>query len=186
MGSRGRDAGLEDARARALAELEVLRAEREIDGSEYDRRVALAQRARSTPELQALCGVAEPPDVRPRDDVIPHPADERGSVVAILTGVRRSGAWEPPETLQVLNVLGGVNLDFREAELLEGVTEVIVTAILGGVNIVAPPGADVHSDGFALMGEFTHLAHRSPHPDSPVLRIRGFTLMGGVSVKIRS
>jgi hypothetical protein len=44
---------------------------------------------------------------------------------------------------------------------------------------------DVEADGVALMGEFTHLVHRSPHPDSPVLRVRGFSLMGGVSVKVK-
>ena len=56
----------------------------------------------------------------------------------------------------------------------------------GGVDIVVPPGADVQSDGVAVMGEFSHLAHRSPHADAPVLRIRGFSLMGGVTVKVKS
>ena len=185
MSRKERDPKLEDARARTIAELEVLRAGREIDASEYEQRMAVAQRARSTPELQALDDVESVPAVAPAAKLA-HSADERGSVVAILTGVRRQDAWEPPETLRVLSVLGGVDLDFRKAELLEGVTEVIVTAILGGVNIIVPPGADVQSDGFALMGEFTHVAHRSPHPDSPVLRIRGFSLMGGVSVKVKA
>jgi hypothetical protein len=185
MSRKKRDLELEDARARAIAELEVLRAGREIDSSEYEQKMAVARGARSTPELQALDDLESAPAVA-RSAEIAHAADERGSVVAILTGAQRKGAWEPPETLNVLNVLGGANLDFREAELLEGVTEVVVTAILGGVNIIAPPGADVQSDGFALMGEFAHLAHRSPHPDSPVLRIRGFALLGSVSVKVKA
>jgi hypothetical protein len=185
MSRKERDLELEDARARAIAELEVLRAGREIDASEYEQRMAVARRARSTPELRALEGLESAPAVA-RSAEVAHTADERGSVVAIMTGVQRKGAWEPPETLSVLSVLGGVNLDFRKAELLEGVTEVVVTAIMGSVNILVPPGADVQSDGFALMGEFTHLAHRSPHSDSPVLRIRGFALMGGVSVKVKA
>ena len=180
-----RSADLEDARARTLAELELLRAERELDAPEYERRVGLARVARSTGELAAL---GEAP-------VLPSPArfrepaeleDEQGSVVAVLTGVNRKGGWEPPETLRVLSVMGGVHLDFRQAELLEGVTEVVVTAIMGGVDIIVPPGADVQSNGFALMGEFAHVSHRSPHADSPALRIRGFSLMGGVTVKIKS
>jgi hypothetical protein len=81
--------------------------------------------------------------------------------------------------------MGGVELDFREAEFLDGVTEVVVLTVMGGVSILAPPGVDVEADGVALMGEFTHLVHRSPHPDSPVLRVRGFSLMGGVSVKVK-
>lgn len=184
MGGRERDGQLEDARARAIAELEVLRAGEEIDAPEYERKLALVRSARSAPELEALAGSGSLPAPSAPGEAV-DPADEHGSVVAILTGVRRTGSWEPPEHLKVLNVLGGVRLDFREAELLEGETEVAVTAILGGVEIIVPAGADVVSDGFALMGEFTHLAHRSPHPRSPALRIRGFSFMGGVSVQIK-
>lgn len=61
-----------------------------------------------------------------------------------------------------------------------------VQASPSGVHIVAPPGADVSSDGFAVLGDFAHAAHRSPHPDAPVLRIRGISLLGGVTVKIKS
>jgi hypothetical protein len=114
------------------------------------------------------------------------PADEQGTILALMSGARRRGVWEPPENLRVLSLMGGVELDFREAEFLDGVTEVVILAVMGGVSVVAPPGVDVEADGVGFMGEFTHLTHRSPHPDSPVLRIRGFSLMGGVSVKIKS
>jgi hypothetical protein len=114
------------------------------------------------------------------------PSDEQGTILAIMSGARRRGVWEPPECLRVLSLMGGIELDFREAEFLDGVTEVVVLAVMGGVAILAPPGVDVEADGVGFMGEFTHVTHRSPHSDSPVLRIRGFSLMGGVSVKIKS
>jgi hypothetical protein len=114
------------------------------------------------------------------------PADEQGTILALMSGARRRGVWEPPENLRVLSLMGGVELDFREAEFLDGVTEVVILAVMGGVSVVAPPGVDVEADGVGFMGEFTHLTHRSPHPDSPVLRIRGFSLRGGVSVNIKS
>ncbi|MEN8182293.1 MAG: LiaF domain-containing protein [Myxococcota bacterium] len=176
---------LEDVRARTLAELELQRVEHELDAPEYERRVDLARRARSETELEALRPTPSLPAAPPLRELV-SADEERDSVVAILTGANRKGSWEPPQTLRVLSVMGGVNLDFRQAELLDGVTEVEVTAIMGGVDIIVPPGADVHSNGFALMGEFTHLSHRSPHPDSPALRIRGFSLMGGVTVKVKS
>lgn len=184
MSSGERDADLENARARTLAALEILRTEDEIDAAEYERRVSVARGARSARELFALQTAPSTPVLAPRGQ--PHPEDEHGAVVAVLTGVRRSGAWEPPETLRVLNVLGGVHLDFREAELLEGVTEVVVTTILGGVHIVAPPGAHVSSDGIAVLGDFAHCAHRSPHADAPTLRVQGISVLGGVTVKIKS
>jgi hypothetical protein len=131
-------------------------------------------------------------DLAPREShavapraIEPGASDEQGTILAILSGTRRKGVWEPPERLRVLSLMGGVELDFREAEFLDGVTEVVVLAVMGGVAIVAPPGVDVEADGVGFMGDFTHLTHRSPHPDSPVLRIRGFSLMGGVSVKVK-
>ena len=126
------------------------------------------------------------PVARRASEATLEPADEQGTILAILSGARRRGVWEPPERLRVLSLMGGVELDFREAEFLDGVTELVVLAVMGGVAILAPPGVDVEADGVGLMGEFTHLTHRSPHPDSPVLRVRGFSLMGGVSVKIKS
>jgi hypothetical protein len=125
------------------------------------------------------------PVARRASEAALEPADEQGTILAILSGARRRGVWEPPERLRVLSLMGGVELDFREAEFLDGVTEVVILAVMGGVAIVAPPGVDVEADGVGLMGDFTHVTHRSPHPDSPVLRVRGFSLMGGVSVKIK-
>jgi hypothetical protein len=178
-------AGLARARARTLAALEVLRVEGRLAAPDFERLGERARRAGSVGELEALLPTL--PEERPPTRVAPEDVEpERDTLLAVLTGARRSGVWEPPETLRVVSVMGGVDLDFRQAEFLEGVTEVLVTAVMGGVNVVAPPGVDVESDGFALMGEFRHLRHRSPHPDSPVLRIRGFALMGGVEVKIKA
>jgi hypothetical protein len=52
MSRREHDAELEDARARAIAELEVLHAGREIDAPEYERRRS-STRSRSSPPLQS-------------------------------------------------------------------------------------------------------------------------------------
>ena len=136
--------------------------------------------------LEGLTARESHPVATRADGSLAEPSDEQGTILAVLSGARRKGAWEPPERLRVLSLMGGVELDFRQAEFLDGVTEVVVLAVMGGVSVVAPPGVDVEADGVGFMGEFTHLTHRSPHPDPPVLRIRGFSLMGGVSVKIKS
>jgi hypothetical protein len=78
-------------------------------------------------------------------------SDEQGTILAVMSGARRKGVWEPPERLRVLSLMGGVELDFREAEFLDGVTEVVVLAVMGGVAIVAPPGVDVEADGVGLI-----------------------------------
>jgi hypothetical protein len=90
---------------------------------------------------------------------------EESSVVALLGGSARKGSWEPPARLRVLAVMGGVELDFREADLYEGETFVDVLAIMGGVSIIVPPDIDVDADGQGFLGGTRRGRRRSPAAD---------------------
>lgn len=114
-----------------------------------------------------------------------HPADEHTTVVALLAGAVRSGAWEPPARISVYTVMGGAELDFREADMLLGVTEVQVFALMGGAKILVPPDVDLEVDGTGFMGGFENASNRADEPDAPLLRVTGFAVMGGVEVKVR-
>jgi hypothetical protein len=83
--------------------------------------------------------------------------------------------------------MGGICLDFREALLPPGATEVWIFTAMGGAEIIVPPGLAVESDGVAILGGFEHAeqADLQLDPDAPLLRLRGLALMGGVDVKIR-
>ena len=88
---------------------------------------------------------------------------------------------------QTIAVMGGVELDFREALLPRGVTELKVYAIMGGVEVIVPPDLNVESHGIGIMGGFDHAGNEMQHPDpnAPVLRVSGIALMGGVDIKVR-
>jgi hypothetical protein len=131
----------------------------------------------------------------PADALIPAPvalpapanAPQRQTLAAILGGVERHGAWTPPRRLDVSAVMGGVILDFRDASLSTGVTEIRVVALMGGVQVIVPPNLSVEVSGTAIMGGFAHLERTPPRvdPDQPVLRVTGLDLMGGVAVETR-
>lgn len=160
---------------------------------EFERRVDLAHRASTSAELMALLAdlpVTPPVPLQesPVSAPLPSPADIRPSqtMVALMAGVERKGRWIPARNTRVLAFWGGVELDFREALLGPGVTEVTIACLMGGVEIVVPPDIIVEADGIAIMGGFSH---RTPGSgittDSPVLRITGFALMGGVDIQTR-
>ncbi len=107
------------------------------------------------------------------------------SVVAILGGAARKGNWEPPARLRVLAVMGGVELDFREADLYEGETVVDILTIMGGVSIIVPPDIDVETGGLGLMGGFSSFSNRADEAGAPKLRIQGTAIMGGVDIKLK-
>ena len=108
-------------------------------------------------------------------------------MVAALGGVERKGRWIPARTSFAIAVMGGLSLDFREALLPPGETEVWIFTLMGGAEIIVPPGLTVESDGIAIMGGFEHREDSSitDDPNAPILRLKGFALMGGVDVSIR-
>lgn len=162
---------------------------------EFERRLELAYKATSpaelavlTADLPALAEGAAAPAPRVRTAA----ADaldvrERQAVVAVMGGVRRRGHWTPARQILATAVMGGVELDFREARFGPGITEVVVFALMGGVEIIVPPDLPVESGGIGLMGGFDS-AGQGPtptDPDAPRLRIQGVAIMGGVEVHAR-
>jgi hypothetical protein len=113
---------------------------------------------------------------------------EREIVVAVMGGSSRRGRWTPARTNYAVAVMGGTELDFREAVLGPGITEVKVFSVWGGVEIVVPPGLNVESHGIAILGGFDHNAEGSgpPDPMAPTLRITGAVIMAGVDISVRN
>lgn len=115
------------------------------------------------------------------------PGGEHQVVIAVMGGAERKGAWAPAQNLYVTTIMGGALLDFRQAQLNPGVTNVFVLAIMGGVEVIVPPGLRVESNGIGIMGGFDHAADREPAvtETGPILRISGAAIMGGVEIKER-
>jgi hypothetical protein len=172
-----------------------------LDVEEFERRVDLAHRAGNVSDLEALLGdlpgdpkvalvpVAPAPlATRPAPAALaPSQVRQSSTVVAVMSGSRRTGAWAAPRHLRSFAMMGGIQLDFRDAILPPEGLDLTVVSVMGGVDIVVPPELPVVADGLAIMGGFDHV-HRAPAtPDAgrPVLRVRGFVLMGGVSISMR-
>lgn len=161
---------------------------------DFEERLDRAHRAADLASLEALvadldtqpAGTAvEKPALRPV--AAPHSVRERQVLAAVLGGVERKGAWTPAQRTVAIAVMGGIHLDFRDAALGPGVTEVDIFALMGGAEIIVPPDLVVDSDGVAILGAWEHGPgrHVAPDPAAPVLRLTGLTLMGGVEVQVR-
>lgn len=181
-------------RERTVAALCRHFAEDNLAVEEFEARVDRAYRTSSPEELSSLlAGLPDlgepgqsPPDVPAVRRAAPGSVRERGLQIAVLGGSERRGTWTPPRRLLTVAVMGGAGLDLREAALSPGVTEITVVALMGGVEIVVPPGLGVQTHGFGLMGGFEAIDQASddPTPDAPLVRIRGLACMGGVEVKV--
>ena len=188
---------LEQTRERVIQQLCEHFAYDNLTADALEERLDRAHRASTTDDLRAL--VSDLPVVHqgagapaPGARTFVSPAtgphvSERQIIIGIMGGAEKKGVWTPARQIYVVALMGGAELDFREARFGPGVTEVIVFAIMGGAEIVVPPGVHVDLNGLAVMGGFgqTGSAPLPTDPHAPVLRIGGFVMMGGVEVNIR-
>jgi hypothetical protein len=181
-----------------------------LELDEFEARLDTAHRARSLEELHGLLqdlpatrgpepsasGLAQAARALSDREYVEHTL-QRGSravsdamrdtrtLIAVMSGVERRGAWTPARKNMVIAMMGGAELDFREVALPAGVTEVMALCMMGGVTVIVPPDLAVDANGIAIMGGFEHISPRQVVADAPVLRITGFCLMGGVEVHVR-
>jgi len=164
-----------------------------IGMDELDARLSHAYGARDQEELRSLLSDLPALDDNKLDAgaapllapsaVVPR----RGVIMAFMGGATRKGSWLIPRELKVLAFMGGAEIDLREAKFAPGVTEVDVTAVMGGVEIIVPYGVRVEVIGAAFMGGFETDAGDADalDPWQPVLRVTGLAVMAGVEVKVR-
>ncbi len=166
----------------------------EMEVEEFEKRIELVLRAETAEQLRLLLAdlstAAVPVEVTAAiaRHILPADRIPAHSVVVGIMGVGvRSGAWIPARNNWAVGVMGGCELDFRDAQLGPGVTEVRVLAIMGGVEIIAPPDLQVECSAIGIMGGFDHqqTVSSTTDPEAPVIRVTGVAIMGGGEVSVR-
>jgi hypothetical protein len=183
---------LRDRREAVIAALTEHFAKDVFDVDEYDRRITIAHQARSMAELDDLVADLAPVETTALVPVSQTAVDlagwpEQKRWLCIMGGIDKKGRWSVPRKMRATAFWGGGSLDFREAQFAPGVTELHLTAVMGGFEIIVPPWLSVEVDATAIMGGFAELerGHGTPDPGRALLRITGFALMGGVSIETR-
>jgi hypothetical protein len=122
------------------------------------------------------------PGLVPSSEVPP-----RGGIFAVMGGHERTGSWIVPRQLKIVVVMGGAEIDLREARFGVGFTDIEIFVLMGGVTIIVPPGVRVESLGAAFMGGFELKAGDATalSPTHPIVRLSGLAIMGGVETETR-
>lgn len=184
-------------RERAVMTLGRAAGEGRLDVEELEERLQAAYAARTHRELDRLLAdvggavdagsdtasaPAPAPVARPR--VVRSAAAGTSWIVSIMGGNDRTGRWRVAERCNVVNIMGGSDIDLHDAELSDEVTQINVYTLMGGFEIRVPDGVDVQVSKFAFMGGHdVRLGNRSPPPGAPVIRLRLISIMGGGDVR---
>jgi hypothetical protein len=149
---------------------------------ELEERSGRALAARTRGELATLTG--DLPREAGQDR--PAPALAKKPVrwmVAIMSGSHRRGRFRAVGRINAISIMGGDEIDLREAEIEGGELTLNLVAIMGGANIYVPDTVELDVGGFSLMGGNTEIgADRPPRPGAPVIRLRAWNLMGGATI----
>jgi hypothetical protein len=104
-------------------------------------------------------------------------------MVAIMGGSHRRGRFRAVGSINAVAIMGGHEIDLREAEIEGGELTLNLVAIMGGANVYVPDSVDLEIGGFSLMGGHEEIGRElRPRPGAPVVRIRLYNLMGGTSI----
>jgi len=165
------------------------------DGAEHGRltfdelaqRTELAYASTTNAELERL--VADLPaiaaDAAPRT-AAPATRSPRRWSVAIMGGCERRGRWRPAARSVAVAIMGGVELDLRDATIEHDELVITAVAVMGGVDVLVPEGVEVQLGGFAIMGGNEQDHGNAPvRPGTPVVHVRAYSLMGGVDVRVK-
>ncbi|ORV10989.1 DUF1707 SHOCT-like domain-containing protein [Mycobacterium celatum] len=149
--------------------------------NEYEERLTKAYAAKTYDELDRL-----------RSDLPDYPvAPRRGAckpapstlLLAIMSAFERRGRWNVPKKLTTFALWGGGVIDLRYADFTSPEVEIHACSIMGGQTILLPPEVNVEIEGHGVMGGFDHDVKGEGTPGAPKVKIKGFSLWGGVGIK---
>ncbi|MFD8281332.1 DUF1707 domain-containing protein [Streptomyces malaysiensis subsp. malaysiensis] len=183
-----------DAERERIAE--VLReavAEGRLDMEEFEERLGAAYAARTHGQLEPLVrdlpvpGSAVPAPPSPGDHTgwrerIGGPPTSKWAV-AIMGGFQRKGTWTVPRAFTAFALMGGGEIDLREARFEDRDVVIRCFALMSGVQIIVPPDLETHVGGIGLMGGFDHTGSADGDPAGPRVTVTGLALFGGVGVE---
>lgn len=181
---------------------EVLRdalAEGRLGMEEFDERLEAVYKARTYGELTPL--TADLPasaarmtrEAAVREDGVEavdwprriggHPSSRTG--IAVMGGFSRAGRWTAPRVFHAFALMAGGDVDLREANFEEREITIRCFTIMGGIDVVVPPGIRVDVRGFGLMGGFEQRESdfEQVDPSAPRVVVTGLAIMGGVDVR---
>lgn len=167
---------LSEARRRALGTLAEAASAARLTLGEYAQRACAAHEAADVAALDTAVADLPAPGS-------PRAPERRSWLVGILGGTEQRGRWRLAARLRIVALLGGVKLDLGAAEAQAPVSTITVVALLGGAEIVAPPGVPIQLSGASILGgRGDERSPGPPLPGAPLIRLRAFAVFGGVKV----
>lgn len=107
------------------------------------------------------------------------------NILAIFNGPERRISSQAFEGGELTAVVGGIELDLRQAAVVDPPATLNVFALLGGIDIKAPSDWVIQQNVLAILGGTEDKRSQLDSTDTrpPDLLVTGFALLGGIEIK---
>src|SRR6185436_13726953 len=104
--------------------------------------------------------------------------------VAVMSAIERSTSTTDFRGGELTAVMGGIEVDLRQAQIANGEAVIDVFAFWGGIELKVPESWVVVGKVAPLMGGYVDKTRRqAKHDGHQRLILRGMAIMGGVEVR---
>ncbi|HEU4618431.1 MAG TPA: DUF1707 domain-containing protein [Gammaproteobacteria bacterium] len=128
-------------------------------------------RERKERELGMRADAADPRDVE--------------HMVHVFGGSNRRGMWTVAKEIHMLNLFGGAELDFSEAQFSAPTTRIKMLCIFGGATLYVPEGVEVRSKAVCIFGGIDNRASAPSPSMGPTILVEGLMLFGGAKIAVK-
>jgi predicted membrane protein len=113
----------------------------------------------------------------------PADASSHATIFSVLSSSRRRWGNNVFRSAEATCMMGGGEIDLRDAQLgPDGTAYIDVFVLMGGLNIFVPPGWTVICHVMPIMGGVMDKTRTIPSATTQQLILRGTTMMGGVEI----
>jgi hypothetical protein len=103
-------------------------------------------------------------------------------VIGLIGGGHHRGKFRGVGTINAVHIISGEDIDLRDVELEGGELLLNSYSVIGGGDIYVPDDVEVDMGGFSLIGGHEMKGAENSRPGAPVIRIRGYSILGGVTI----
>lgn len=105
--------------------------------------------------------------------------------INVFGGSNRSGPWNVPKEIRMLNLFGGGDVDFTDAKFTHPFVRIRMLTLFGGASIYVREDLNTVSKIVSIFGGTDNSAPSNRGSHAPTVIIEGLVMFGGTSIKIK-
>jgi hypothetical protein len=105
--------------------------------------------------------------------------------INVFGGTARSGQWDVPKEIKMLNLFGAGEIDFTEARFTHPSVRIKMLTLFGGASIYVREDINTVSKIVSIFGGTNNSAPSSRSSNAPVVIVEGLVMFGGADIKIK-